>query len=115
MLAVIILVPETRFDRNYGENITLPTNAIDATNLTPHTDLSAKFEEPLMEVKDLEQFPTRNTIPVTKKSYLKQLSPWSGTKKNVNIFSIFVRPFPMLAYPAVILSILSCEFVSLPS
>ena len=65
-----------------------------------------------MEDKDLERSPTRPTVPLTKKSYLRQLSPWSGTKDDVNFFSIFARPFPMLAYPAVVLAILGCEFLT---
>ncbi len=112
LVAIVLLVPETRFERDYGENI--PVLRVGAESAHPSTidDEETKHKETMMETKDLELFPTRNTVPVNQRSYLRSLSPWSGIKKNDNLFLIFCRPFPMLAYPAVILGILGCEFLS---
>lgn len=44
------------------------------------------------------------TIP--KKTYVQQLSLWSGTPSDENLLRMFVRPLPMIAYPAVLFAFL---------
>jgi hypothetical protein len=41
------------------------------------------------------------------KPYFQQLSPWSGITKDSNIFNLFLRPWPLIFYPATIFALTS--------
>ena len=43
---------------------------------------------------------------VPKKFWTEQLSIWSGVPENINLATLFVRPFPLIIYPAVIFAFL---------
>ncbi|GAB7324494.1 hypothetical protein MBLNU13_g08410t1 [Cladosporium sp. NU13] len=43
---------------------------------------------------------------VPPKTYLQQLSLWSGVPKDTSLLRLFLRPFPFIAYPAVAFSFL---------
>jgi hypothetical protein len=40
------------------------------------------------------------------KTYVQQLSLWTGVPKETSLLKLFFRPFPMIAYPAVAFSFL---------
>lgn len=44
--------------------------------------------------------------PVPKKTFSQELSLWSGVPKDTSLLELFIRPFPLIAYPAVIYSFL---------
>jgi hypothetical protein len=46
-----------------------------------------------------------STIP--RKSLLQRLNPWSGIHPTTSYLAFFIRPWPMLAYPAVLYSFLT--------
>jgi len=54
------------------------------------------------------------TVVRQKKSYLQELNPWSGInpgiEKNLSFFQLFIRPWPLAVYPAVIYSFLVFSF-----
>ncbi|KAF2104890.1 MFS general substrate transporter [Rhizodiscina lignyota] len=81
-VAVVLFVPETRYDRS-----SMPL-------ATTESDLAL----PSALDKEVDQLP--------KKTWLQELSLWSGTAKDTNLFEMFVRPLPMLAYPAVMFAFL---------
>ncbi|KAK4231129.1 protein HOL1 [Podospora fimiseda] len=85
-LTVVFFVPETRYFRDENMNQTLP--------ITPE---SSDPEKPSPSSTD-------TTIP--QKSYLKELSIYSGTPPQTNLLKLFLRPIPLFAYPCVIYSFL---------
>jgi hypothetical protein len=42
-----------------------------------------------------------------KQSFLEELKPWSRVNPNAGFFTLFIRPWPLLVYPAVLYSFLS--------
>lgn len=46
----------------------------------------------------------RNKIP--KKTWRQELSLWSGIPKDTSLLKLFIRPLPLIVYPAVVLSFL---------
>lgn len=99
-VAVLLFVPETRYNRNSSalaptESDTSIASASDeGSDKEKGADATAK---PISEPQ-IEQTP--------KKTWLQELSLWSGTAKDTNLFELFVRPFPMIAYPAVMFAFL---------
>jgi hypothetical protein len=61
------------------------------------------------EEKGLEGYtpPTSNTQPTRKKTFLENLQPWSKINPNASLFNLFVRPWPLIVYPAVTFSFLT--------
>lgn len=49
------------------------------------------------------------TTPI-KKSPRQLLSLWSGVLKETSLVEVFLRPFPLIAYPAVLWGTLACKF-----
>lgn len=97
-IAVVLFVPETRYDRNISESLATE-HAPAPLKSTSEDDLDVKKAptESAKEVAGLEQIP--------KKSFRQELSLWSGTPSDTNLLEMFVRPFPMLVYPAVIFAL----------
>jgi MFS family permease len=100
-LAVFFLCPETRYDRSAVIVATPPT--------TPSSICVSKFsddEENSMEKTASANDRNLNTVQVKPKTYAQQLSLWSGVPKDTSLLKLFLRPFPMIAYPAVAFSFL---------
>lgn len=109
-LAVIFFVPETRYDRDFSKSLdvadhvalALPSAAMD----DPTFAFSAK-EKGVQSKTTGTITPTSSDsgsdgpIQLPKKTYLQQLSLWSGTPVNTNLVRLFFRPFPLIVYPAV--------------
>lgn len=99
-LAVLSLFPETRFERV----LKLPL----APTVAAHSD-DAVFEKNAasLDVEHLEE--NQHTSPkTTSVSYFQMLKLFSGTPKE-SILSILVRSAFMLAYPAVLWTIIGCK------
>jgi MFS family permease len=100
-LAVFFLCPETRYDRSAVIVATPPT--------TPSSICVSKFsddEENSMEKTASANDRNLSTVQVKPKTYAQQLSLWSGVPKDTSLLKLFLRPFPMIAYPAVAFSFL---------
>ncbi|OQN97264.1 hypothetical protein B0A48_16806 [Cryoendolithus antarcticus] len=93
-LVVLFLCPETRYARSDA--------ASPATSSAPSLD-SVPIEG--QDVEKSAKIAVRDT-QLPKKSFLQDLSLWSGVPKNTNLLNLFLRPFPMIVYPAVIFSFL---------
>ncbi|KAK4982407.1 hypothetical protein LTR66_009282 [Elasticomyces elasticus] len=50
--------------------------------------------------------PRSSISQVPKKSWIREMSLWSGVPADTNLFKMFIRPLPLLAYPAVIFAFL---------
>jgi MFS family permease len=100
-LAVFFLCPETRYDRSAVIVATPPT--------TPSSICVSKFsddEENSMEKTASANDRNLSTVQEKPKTYAQQLSLWSGVPKDTSLLKLFLRPFPMIAYPAVAFSFL---------
>ncbi|KXS96406.1 hypothetical protein AC578_3002 [Pseudocercospora eumusae] len=123
-LAVLLLVPETRYDRTFltEESISNSLNESLAA-CTPGSDQIKKAQpsaaastlDPRYDAEkashDLAVSATHSThrtpsTPILKKTYIQELSLWSGLPKDTTLLKVFLRPLPMIAYPAVIFSFL---------
>jgi hypothetical protein len=95
-IALFFFFPETQYFRESEDS----TQVAAPTEKGPTTS-----EEP-------ESVSSHSDIP--KKSYLQQLTPWSGINpgiaKNTSFFNLLVRSWPMVVYPAVIYSFLTFAF-----
>lgn len=45
-----------------------------------------------------------------KKTFLQELKPWSGVHPTTSFVNFFIRPWPLIVYPAVIYSFISYSF-----
>lgn len=98
-LAVVFLCPETRYDR-CAVPVTIPS--------TPSTTASSTC---VSKFSDDEESTVEKTISANQrdfgsaqmkpKTYVQQLSLWSGVPRETSLLKLFLRPFPMIAYPAV--------------
>ena len=99
-LAVFFLCPETRYDRS--------AVAVAVPSTTPSSICVSKFSDD--EESSVEKTVNANernlTAQVKPKTYAQQLSLWSGVSKDTNLLKLFLRPFPMIFYPAVAFSFL---------
>ena len=103
------MVPETRYKRSYDTGIADEGND-SAASIQKDSTLPTPKRANVVELENnSNNLPQDRVAYPKKKSYIKQLSLYSGVPKDVNYFSIWVRPFPMIAYPAVIFGLLTCK------
>ncbi|KAF2839092.1 MFS general substrate transporter [Patellaria atrata CBS 101060] len=99
-LAILFFVPETQYARDVSKSLE-PTASDTSLPALYNAETETKQNSP---VDAREILPSSISIP--KKSYLQELSLWSGVAKDTNILKTFVRPLPMIVYPAVIFAFL---------
>jgi hypothetical protein len=95
-LAIFLFVHETRFNR-----------MVDQSGAVREVSDS---EKDLPQTIEQKQSPSVSTSEVVggKKTFLENLNLWSGTS-NESYFSHFLRPFLLVAYPAVVWGIIACK------
>ncbi|EME86883.1 uncharacterized protein MYCFIDRAFT_162488, partial [Pseudocercospora fijiensis CIRAD86] len=123
-LAVLLFVPETRYDRtslpeepaanSSDESLAVCTpnsdqvkhgrQSIAAPTLHTCRDAEKALQDPM--VSALHSIHPTPSTPILSKTYVQELSLWSGLPKDTNLLKLFLRPLPMIAYPAVILAFL---------
>ncbi|KAH6650515.1 major facilitator superfamily domain-containing protein [Chaetomium tenue] len=103
-LTVLLFVPETRYYRDgQGDSAGQPGEVRPPSTETVSGDGEAGKEAQVDgEGKETHAAPT--TVP--KKTWIQELSLWTGTAPDTNIAKMFVRPLPMFAYPCVIYAFL---------
>lgn len=100
-LVVVFFCPETRYDRSGLLEFA-------ASEETPSSEESGTGEKTLQAAsKEIaeDRSPERGQ-QIPKKTWRQELSLYSGVPKNTNLFKLFIRPLPLIVYPAVILSFL---------
>lgn len=100
-LAVVFVCPETRYDRSVI-NATSPSAS--STSISRAPDEEAPIEKTLSTNE--KEMQGQHSIEMQPKTYRQQLSLWSGVPKDTNLLKLFIRPFPLIAYPAVAFSFL---------
>ena len=101
-LGIFFFFPETRYHRS-----------IDAAAETGSVLPIQSAEKPSSDAT-VEHVDTNDSSQLTgaKKTYFQELSIWSGTAKK-SYFNHLIRPFPLLAYPAVAWAVFTCKSPSL--
>jgi hypothetical protein len=106
---VVFLCPETRFDRaghGLAEPLTPPRTASDANTL--EKTISDPDQQPVHRPSDTSDTTPVDTVP--KKPWVQQLKLWSPLPKDLSLFELFLRPWPLIVYPEVIFSTLATAF-----
>jgi MFS family permease len=104
-LTVLLFVPETRYYRNGNGDGTGQSEqpVLSSTETMGGDGEAAKESRVEPEGKNEEAHDTPTTVP--KKTWIQELSLWSGTAPDTNLAKMFIRPLPMFAYPCVIYSL----------
>ena len=103
-LAVVFLCPETRYDRSHLETLPVSSNASSSSVGKVSDEEEAPIEK--TTVSNDTELQARHTSQVQPKTYVQQLSLWTGIPKDISLLRLFLRPFPFIAYPAVAFSFL---------
>lgn len=102
---VVLFVPETRYDRpKVPSDLTSP-----ASTSQPDLESTGEDEGKMTRITTAEKAagrPIDNGQQLPQKTWRQELSLWSGTPKDTNLLTLFLRPLPLIVYPAVILSFL---------
>lgn len=95
---VVLFVPETRFNREASGSV------------TPRQD-SKRAGEADFELQDAKDDPKQASGKAndTRKTILQELNPWSGIDGDVPYLNLYLRPFPLVLYPACAFAALSCK------
>ncbi|OCK81673.1 MFS general substrate transporter [Lepidopterella palustris CBS 459.81] len=102
--AVLLSVPETRYNRDSPESLSA-TASDQAISSTSEEDVGMEKGVSL-STKEISPTSPTEKIQAPKKTFAQDLSLWSGVPSETNLFKMFIRPFPMIVYPAVIFAFL---------
>ncbi len=104
---VLLLVPESRFERLLKVEATSELQSqLASTDFGPQDKPIFADEVEVVVPRLASVGPTHAPH---KKSQLQLLSLWSGVSPHSNLLDIFLRPFPLIAYPAVLWGTLACK------
>ncbi|KAG7292842.1 hypothetical protein NEMBOFW57_002887 [Staphylotrichum longicolle] len=105
-VTVLLFVPETRYYRDANEDrVDGERREGVLSSSTEHVEAQTepKKTATVSETVEEEQSPP-STVP--KKTWIRELSLWSGVAPDTNLLKMFIRPLPMFAYPCVIYAFL---------
>jgi MFS family permease len=104
-LAVVFLCPETRYDRSHLETLppSMTASSSSIGKVSDEEEAAPVQKTTSSNEKDLQE---RRGTQVQPKTYVQQLSLWTGVPKDTSLLRLFLRPFPFIAYPAVAFSFL---------
>lgn len=105
-LGILFSVPETRFFRQEDNELAAGQGR---SNHHGVEEVVEKLE--VMHSSKIGRVKSRTSLP--KKTYLRQLSLWSGIAPGTNLFELCIRPFPLVLYPAVLWASVICAFTFL--
>lgn len=109
-LVVVFACPETQYSRDAADALaSSPSSASDLASdeeSNPTGMLEKTVSATEKQVVTSPPGTSRAATQVPLKPWAQQLRPWSGVAKNTNLLELFVRPFPLIAYPAVIFAFL---------
>ncbi|KAK3072547.1 hypothetical protein LTR53_006646, partial [Teratosphaeriaceae sp. CCFEE 6253] len=111
-VVVLLFCPETRYDRSYLEEVGPSVRGAGSVPSTPTSDEETGNGAPVEKVassrvKEDASLPAFRGEQVPKKTFMQELNPWSGVTKDTNLLELFIRPWPLIAYPAVIFAFLA--------
>src|SRR5215471_21538289 len=104
MIAIFFFCPESRYIRNYKTST--PVAIDDAASGETIHSADEKQTGTAVTTSPPSQLPA-----IPKKTFLQELKPWSSRHPDTSYLSFFIRPWPLLVYPAVIYSFLTSSVV----
>ncbi|KAI9700908.1 MAG: hypothetical protein M1820_006669 [Bogoriella megaspora] len=106
-LCVLLFVPETRFNReDLGERslVVSSETPLPLITVSRMPNPNAKGISHAAAAPSISPSPER--AEVLKKTWLQELSLSSGTLRDTRLWQLFIRPFPLIVYPAVVFAFL---------
>lgn len=103
-VAVVLFVPETRYDR--CSTALASTESRPATASASADELAVTDRKSASATAHLVSYTQSHPSEFPKKEWRQGLSLWSGTAKDTNLLKMFIRPFPLIIYPAVLFAFL---------
>jgi MFS family permease len=100
-IAVVLFVPETRYDRNISESLGVESDTSSAGLSSSSVEDVEAEKTVARSVKEVAE--AHQQLP--KKTYLQEISLWSGVPSDTNLLEMFIRPFPLIAYPAILFAL----------
>jgi hypothetical protein len=98
--------PETQFNRKFITN-EVRDGSLDENGQAKEGGVNENGEPKEAVVdKDAAVETTAEVATTPKKTYLQELKPWSPINHESNLFHLFLRPWPLSVYPAVIFATL---------
>ncbi|OQV09744.1 hypothetical protein CLAIMM_13833 [Cladophialophora immunda] len=97
---ILFLVPESRFKRDLTQ--VEDVNAVQPRESIIDGEDPAEKESTLANEFELAPIPTNSSTIPSKMSQMQLLAFCSGVPKDMNLLELFLRPFPLIAYPAVL-------------
>ncbi|RDW63686.1 hypothetical protein BP6252_11231 [Coleophoma cylindrospora] len=105
LVLIFFFLPETRWNR--VEEIS-PVQSGDERSPNGSVKEPATVETASEAILSNQTYGTRN-------SFLKELNPWSGLDKNANLLNLFLKPFPLIVYPACTFALLAYSIALAPT
>ncbi|KAI9813841.1 MAG: hypothetical protein M1827_003631 [Pycnora praestabilis] len=103
-LSVFLFFPETRFDRRLDQQVDPETSIVEESKSLDKAPVASAITRGSGSQSSGESLRTR-------KSYLQELNPWSGIARGHSFLHLFMRPFPLVLYPAVCWAFLSYSII----
>ena len=104
-VVVFLFCPETRYARS-GVRTISAAEGVSGTSSSEDVAADGDVDKSISaNMKEIGEQPVDGD-QVPRKTFRQNLSLWSGTPKDTNLFKLFIRPLPLIVYPAVILSFL---------
>lgn len=108
-IVCVLFVPETRYDRSQIRSHTSTPASSSSTDIerSGAVEVAATDDNKLQQVTTAEKelpHPALRQDEIPKKTWRQELRLWSGVPKDTSLFKLFIRPLPLIVYPAVILS-----------
>ncbi|KAF2090075.1 MFS general substrate transporter [Saccharata proteae CBS 121410] len=109
-LLVVFFVPETSYDRESVQSSSSPPIASSGAGKSGINDEEAVPEKNIDAAgHEVAGSPRSSTVqlPVPKKTFMQELSLLSGgSDSSIPLWKLFIRPFPLIVYPAIIFAFL---------
>jgi MFS family permease len=101
-LSILLFFPETRFSR---------TSVMGNESVEEIPRVSTEKETPSDTVQEPTDSAQHSNLRGTKKTFLQELKPWSTIDTKSNYLGVFLRPWPMIVYPATLYAFLTFSAV----
>lgn len=105
-VVVLLFCPETRYYRSGVRTIGASERASDLAGSDDEVASTGAGKLGTVTAKEFGDHPALQEEQVPKKTWRQELTLWSGVPKDTSLLKLFIRPLPLIVYPAVILSFL---------
>ncbi|TID17432.1 MFS general substrate transporter [Venturia nashicola] len=109
-VAVLLFVPETQYNRDISKSlgsetstasILIDSGLASSENVNQEKAVGGKAAEVSSQTE------ARPALQIPKKTWLQEMSLWNELPKDTTLWEMFIRPFPLIVYPAVMFSFLT--------